>query len=102
MLSDSWFKKWFPDPQPKYEWYSPCWWEKYNSARLLEEEDKQFLSYYTEEEYLALFPEYWYVGARYKTTVLDSLLTLKHWQKTGLWEHFHTERNPSLYWEYLK
>lgn len=77
MLSNLWFKKWFPEffgpNPPKYEW-----WEKYNSAHCLKEEDKQFLSYYTEEEYLALFPEYWYVGARYKTTVLDSLLTLRH------------------------
>lgn len=100
MLSDSFFKKWFPeffsDPPP-YKW-----WEKYLSGRRLNEEDKIFLSYYTEEEYLALFPEYWYVGARYKITVLDSLLTLKHWQKTGLWEYFYTERNPALYWEYLK
>lgn len=95
MLSDSWFKKWFPEffsATPKYEWY-----EKYLSNHSLHKEDRIFLSYYTEEEYLAFFPEYWYVGAVYKTTVLDSLLTLKHWQKTGLWEYFYTERNPSLY-----
>jgi hypothetical protein len=60
MLSDSWFKKWFPEffsNPPVYQW-----WEKYLSGRRLNKEDKQFLSYYTEEEYLALFPEYWYVG----------------------------------------
>lgn len=42
MLSDSWFKKWFPNP-PKYQW-----WEKYLSAYRLNEEDEVFLSYYTE------------------------------------------------------
>ena len=93
-MFSTWLKKFFSSPPP-YQW-----WEKYLSAYRLNEEDKQFLSYYTEEEYLALFPEYWYVGARYKTTVLDSLLTLRHWQKTGLWEYYYTERNSSLYWEY--
>lgn len=99
MLTNPWFRKWIPEffsSPPLHQW-----WEKYLSAYRLNEEDKIFLSYYTEEEYLALFPEYWYVGARYKTTVLDSLLTLRHWQKTGLWEYFYTERNPSLYFEYL-
>lgn len=99
MLSDSWLRKWIPElfsSPPLVQW-----WEKYLSAYRLNEEDKIFLSYYTEEEYLALFPEYWYVGARYKTTVLDSLLTLRHRQETGLWEYFYTERNPLIYWEYL-
>lgn len=54
MTSDSWFRKWIPEffsSPPLHQW-----WEKYLSAYRLNEEDKVFLSYYTEEEYLALFP----------------------------------------------
>lgn len=99
MLSDSWFRKWIPE-----FFFDPLvhqWWDKYLSGRKLREYDKEFLSKHTEEGYLALFPEYWFHGGRYKITVLDSLLTLRHYEKTGIWKYFHIERNPSLYFEYL-
>lgn len=87
MLSNSWFRKCIPEffsSPPPYQW-----WEKYLSAYRLNKEDKVFLSYYTEEEYLALFPEHWYVGVH-------------SWCGSGVMRENHYEIASYLYEAYGK
>lgn len=78
-------------PKPKQ------WFEQYRSAVWLTEDQKIFLSYYTEEGMLSVLGYDWLINSRYKLYVPDVVKAIGHFINTGEKVHFymHTQQTKS-------
>lgn len=82
----NWFKKKKFKPKPP-------WFEKYLSSCMLSEEDKVFLSYYTEQGFNSILGwEEYFINSRYKIYLNEYVLAVRHYVETGEKKYFYTHR----------
>lgn len=65
------------------------WFEQYRSAVSLTEDQKIFLSYYTEEGMLSVLGYDWLLNRRYKSYVIEAVKAIEHFINTGEKVHFY-------------
>ncbi len=82
----NWFKKKKPKPEAK-------WFEKYLSSCSLTDQDKIFLSYYTEEGFNNILGmDEYFLNSRYKIYLDEYVLAVRHYVDTGEKKYFYTHR----------
>jgi len=57
------------------------------SCMHLTQEEKIFLSYYTEESFIKLFPEQFLLSMKPKTTFWETIQIVRNWINTGEWKY---------------
>ena len=63
------------------------WYRQYLCAGGLSEDQKIFLSYYTEQEFTSLIPTELWINKPTKTTVKEACGIVQNWINTGVWEY---------------
>lgn len=64
------------------------WWEQYHGHSWHSEDDKIFLSYFTEQEFVNLIPVGLLINKQTKTTVKEALEIVKRWIDNGEWIYY--------------
>lgn len=82
---------WIKDLLHPKQSVKPLWFERYTSSQELTQNQKIFLSYYTEEAFSnILMKDMWYFGnSKYKLYVSEVVKAVEHYINTGEIKYFY-------------